>query len=634
MKKTVSFLLILAVLLSAMALISLSAGAEPAEASAPVFYGVQFTKPTENRQSIRFVSVVPNTSGSMLGYRITAEYTQNGAFHLVVYSADEGDATMESNRIYTKILEGDYQKELTASELGDRVGVANAAGLFAICLNNVPTDIGEIVFTVSAYVKSGSEIIAESGNSSFIVEDGTLSGKQVVYRENFDSVPTQASTEDTLQALGWQHLFARGWYGNSGSKSTAAVTDGSVSLDGGWDMFQMIPDEALKHYCAYSISMDVTIERLGVLDLIFNGTADAQDYLDAKTLTGSGDLIMFRDWTGEKDGSTTDCGTNDMQIKYCTYTGATPNVVKVVRDRSDLLSYGKSFRLTVNNDRGVLSVLVNGTEMISANISRNAGNSLALITQCAPVRLDNLIISGVPLAEEGTVLYSEDFEHEFTPYVNAFGTFGQKVNAGESGNHYLALSDAWAAGEMVSERVLYGLEQYTFEADITVNDGSFLNFFFNDTASLEGIQQKKSYSVANSKFALISLRAKCIDPAKKSFSDDQSLVVHVYNYDVDQAGTANSYFLQDTDGKYYGYNIGADMNMTRGTVYHFAFEIDNRGDSSTIRIYVDGSLVAEVSGYNKNNASGFYCWTQKGSGAYIDNIRVTVGAYNPESFSN
>lgn len=175
MKKLLCMMLTVIMLLTGAGVFPASATETEAVAyTAPVFYGVQTAAgATANTQNIRFVSVVPNQNGTALGYKIVASYTDNGIQKTVTYSADQGDSAMESTFIYATVKSGNFG-EVTAEELGAEKGIENPAGLFAVVLKNVPTNIGKIQFSVSAYVKDGEEIKASSVPVAFEAVDGVV----------------------------------------------------------------------------------------------------------------------------------------------------------------------------------------------------------------------------------------------------------------------------------------------------------------------------------------------------------------------------------------------------------------------------------------------------------------------------
>ena len=179
MKKLVCLLLVTVLLLAATASVSVS-GEEAGEAvfTAPVFFGVQ-TAPGagENTQNIRFVSVAPNANGTAFGYEITARYTENGSSRTVRYSAADGDAALEGNTVYRSVLAGAYGTQVTAQELGSQLPtpIADPVGLFAVSIENVPTNIGDITFWVRTYVKNGDALMDKSGATGVSVTNGTVS---------------------------------------------------------------------------------------------------------------------------------------------------------------------------------------------------------------------------------------------------------------------------------------------------------------------------------------------------------------------------------------------------------------------------------------------------------------------------
>lgn len=100
---------------------------------------VQKTDPADNAVALRFIGSVNSLKGEKVGFELTAVYTADGAERTLSW---DRSATM----VYTSILaeENGSVRSVTAAELG---GVY----LYALVLENVPVNAGDIVFTVRPY---------------------------------------------------------------------------------------------------------------------------------------------------------------------------------------------------------------------------------------------------------------------------------------------------------------------------------------------------------------------------------------------------------------------------------------------------------------------------------------------------
>lgn len=100
---------------------------------------VQKTDPADNAVALRFIGSVNSLKGEKVGFELTAVYTADGVERTLSW---DRSATM----VYTSILaeENGSVRSVTAAELG---GVY----LYALVLENVPVNAGDIVFTVRPY---------------------------------------------------------------------------------------------------------------------------------------------------------------------------------------------------------------------------------------------------------------------------------------------------------------------------------------------------------------------------------------------------------------------------------------------------------------------------------------------------
>lgn len=280
MKKVFSGFLAFMLLLSCMAAFAVGAGAEETTATtlvAPNFYGIQLTAidTTKNTQDIRFVSVLTSLQGELLGYKITADYLQDGKNWTKVKTYEQ-----ESNTVYRSLLAktafGDTEA-VTATALGEKMKV-DAKAIFAVVMTDVPTNIGEITFTVEAYVKSG-ETTVTSEKSYFILNNGVMSDKQVLFREDCNASPT-------IKAMNGSAKF-----------SNVDDADGGKALKAAnYQMFEIVSNDALKNVDHYTFEVDAVGANANAFVTFFLNYSMAKDDLASKT---SGNPYNL------KDGKTT-----------------------------------------------------------------------------------------------------------------------------------------------------------------------------------------------------------------------------------------------------------------------------------------------------------------------------------------
>ena len=113
--------------------------------------GMQYTEVTDNKQNVRFISTIHSLKGSAVGFEITAKYMENGA--LAEQSWDKS-----CTYVYTSIKATSPSgtvSDITANELGGTY-------LFALSVDQVPTNIGQIDFYVRSYVVVNGEKIYNS----------------------------------------------------------------------------------------------------------------------------------------------------------------------------------------------------------------------------------------------------------------------------------------------------------------------------------------------------------------------------------------------------------------------------------------------------------------------------------------
>lgn len=174
MKKTRWIACLIAVLL-AVSLFPFGVFAESDDAClAPVFCGHQETVPVDGVQSVRLIALAQNLAGSVLGYEVTVALCDGSIYRTVEFSG----APTEGSTVWGSLL-GNTETGLrtyTAAELAREHGLEQAAGIFAMVIDKVPTTLGKLVFTVRTYVKDEAGNKISSADSVFVLENGAAAG--------------------------------------------------------------------------------------------------------------------------------------------------------------------------------------------------------------------------------------------------------------------------------------------------------------------------------------------------------------------------------------------------------------------------------------------------------------------------
>ena len=125
--------------------------------------GMQYTAVSNsNTQSIRFVATIHTLQAEETGFVVTAKYMESGILK-------EKEFKVSSKTVYTAITanESGTVKSVTAGELGGTY-------LVAISVDDVPTNIGQIDFYVTALLKISDTRTVESAQVSFSMKDGAV----------------------------------------------------------------------------------------------------------------------------------------------------------------------------------------------------------------------------------------------------------------------------------------------------------------------------------------------------------------------------------------------------------------------------------------------------------------------------
>ncbi|MBE6633234.1 MAG: hypothetical protein E7620_02700 [Ruminococcaceae bacterium] len=123
--------------------------------------GAQNTEAVDNKQSIRFLSVLQSLEGSAAGFEVTAKYLEGGVEKTKSW-------TVNTTHVYSSInaTENGSVKTVTAADLGGTY-------ICALSVDNVPTNIGEIEFSVKSFVVLNN-VKTYSEAATFTVVNGAI----------------------------------------------------------------------------------------------------------------------------------------------------------------------------------------------------------------------------------------------------------------------------------------------------------------------------------------------------------------------------------------------------------------------------------------------------------------------------
>ena len=397
MKKTLSFILSMVMLLScAITLLTNVAAETVAEAPADVRF--QDTDVVNNTQDIRFIAGVKNLNGSVLGYKIVAEYTHNSEYKRTKYE-DSSSVVFESIVADNETLEPTSDKLYGAD--------TEYQYLFTMKITGVPTNIGAIYFRIWTYVQVGEEKIwSEETNVQYI--DGENDTSLIYY--NFENVNAFAD-------LQWK--MAREQY--SGTNNTvypAETKDNPASVIredangnkylyqcGGGNTYQVVPDSMLEGITKYTIEMDVNITGAGKIGLIFNNASEDVDGDSAQEF-GNHVYMRIRGWnyTSNKipspDGVTADDGmvinikgfynsSNGLEDRYYCPNDTGKTYKHPYKFGTDL-----HFTVTVDTVNKILTICINGQQLFSETLAYTTVGGVYLSNQNAPMTIDNIRVYG------------------------------------------------------------------------------------------------------------------------------------------------------------------------------------------------------------------------------------------------
>ena len=120
----------------------------------PTYVGYQVSDVSEGKYSVRFVASINYLDDvSSVGFIIRAQYTKDAA-------PVDKTVTQYCSYVYTSILAGG--NSVTAEELGGNY-------VFALHIDDIPTDVGAITFTVTPYYRVGESDVIESVAQTVVI---------------------------------------------------------------------------------------------------------------------------------------------------------------------------------------------------------------------------------------------------------------------------------------------------------------------------------------------------------------------------------------------------------------------------------------------------------------------------------
>ena len=387
MKKTLSFILSMVMLLScAITLLTNVAAETVAEAPADVRF--QDTDVVNNTQDIRFIAGVKNLNGSVLGYKIVAEYTHNSEYKRTKYE-DSSSVVFESIVADNETLEPTSDKLYGAD--------TEYQYLFTMKITGVPTNIGAIYFRIWTYVQVGEEKIwSEETNVQYI--DGENDTSLISY--NFENI-------DQFSDLNWETAVVL----SAGQNSKYPPKDPTISsangnkylfIQGGGTSYQIVPESKLKDkgITKYTIEMDVNVTMAGKFGLVFNNVnADTDGDVDEDF----GNKIDFsiRGWNGSTVPQPHVINDTDkMVFRINTGSGQDHYICPEGTGKYYMHPYtfGTDLHLTivVDTQNKTLTFYVNGNQVytITPKSGYNTVGGVYMSNQNAPMTIDNIRVYG------------------------------------------------------------------------------------------------------------------------------------------------------------------------------------------------------------------------------------------------
>lgn len=401
MKKVISMLLTLTLLLSFAATFAVQTGAEEAAetAKAPVFYGFQLTAPTDNKQNIRFVSVLTSLEGDAVGYKITADYLKEGKSWTKTVNYEK-----ETTQVYASLLANNaYGTEaVTATALAAELKLSEGKGLLALVIENVPTNIGEITFTVETYVKNGDKTVT-SDEIYFIVENGVKSSKKVLFREDGNDSPT-------IKSLGGSVKL-------SNVDETDTQNGGKALKAANYQMFEIVPDAALTNVDHYTFEVDAVGVNTNAFVTFYLNYSMAKDDLASATKGNPNNLkdgvttavqVQIRSNGTEWASGLTLFGSKHLSSEFKPAENGRYGAAQTDASKAISCTDKHHYAIEVDNsgDTATIKLYVDGALILTATgAPKGASNSIYLMCQGAAngITIDNLkVTAGAYLTQKAS----------------------------------------------------------------------------------------------------------------------------------------------------------------------------------------------------------------------------------------
>lgn len=389
MKKVISMLLTLTLLLSFAATFAVQTGAEEAAetAKAPVFYGFQLTAPADNKQNIRFVSVLTSLEGDAVGYKITADYLKGGKSWTKTVNYKQ-----ETAQVYASLLANNaYGAEaVTATALAAELKLSEGKGLLALVIENVPTNIGEITFTVETYVKNGDKTVT-SDESYFIVENGVKSSKKVLFREDYNDY-----TGSTIP--GMKNLMTDQSKAPECEVKQDTENGGKYLAPCGWRAFKILDGACLNDATHYTIEFDA-LNNNGVIQVMFNTNFQTSNLVGKQFSEVTGVSMTRLDVRGKANAMWSQLGqVNGWILDQDT---------KASCDTNCATAHHYAIDLDKSGDKVIVTVYVDGVKVMQTDkVSKGTYNDIYLIGQgegTVTATFDNLkVTAGAYLTQKAS----------------------------------------------------------------------------------------------------------------------------------------------------------------------------------------------------------------------------------------
>lgn len=429
MKKIISIILMTAMVLSTMVV---SIGATSIDENnvcvAPVFYGTQKRTNDNGTIDVRFVSVTDSLEGTKLGYEIVASWWDENSKNSKqkTYSADNGHSQLETNVIYSSIYAGG--ESIVASDIGKKIGMEDAKGIFAVAINGVPDNI-DVLFSVKTYVKdSNYEIVEMTSENVIMYSNGERNSDRIVYYETFDDVELDVDYSDgsntdydaeIADKLGWTPEN----YG-AGSPVVKTTDDGKLNLRGtvGAERgYNIITNGYLNYAQSIRISADIAINSLGLFEFVFGSTYNARVTHGAAQFRAYSDAARSAQLGAEAQN--TEASYVGLNAFNC--GGLTGSDLGL-----EGYGWGQTVHFTVDIDltSNRVSFYAGNDKIFENNFNSGFDGGITILMRECNVTLDNLLITvdvadinvGSTPISEYSIIYGDSQSQEYAEKIGSF----------------------------------------------------------------------------------------------------------------------------------------------------------------------------------------------------------------------